>query len=176
MRSVSRRIALTEYLYLRETDPCESLCACCKTSRWVDARGCGRRAWRIEWEIDGLRPVGRVRARARASAIDLLESVVLAMYTGCTCNRPFARSPPPLPPHPRSPADRPRPCYYVYSSRTYATFPAACVRCKGRLALFDRNESAEFALTNANREQHELLRRITAVSMREIRLADIDAD
>lgn len=31
--------------------------------------------------------------RARISAIDLLESVVLAMYTGCTCNRPFSRSP-----------------------------------------------------------------------------------
>lgn len=53
----------------------------------------------IEWEIDGPRFVGRVRgrvARASASAIDPLESVVPAMYTGCTCNRPFVGSPLPL--------------------------------------------------------------------------------
>jgi len=69
-----------------------------------------------------------VYAAARAtSAIDLLESVVLAMYTGCTCNRPLARSSSTSSFSSTSSSVSPgfRPCYYVCSSRAYVASLAA---------------------------------------------------
>jgi len=49
-------------------------------SRWIRAReGAQDGPWRIEWEIDGFRPVGRVRVGGEDGALSLPSSLSLSL-------------------------------------------------------------------------------------------------